>query len=545
MPIDFGEDVEVGANLPASIDSPQASVKRAPHIDFGELIEAPQAQSGFGALGTGVVRGFAGMAQAARDLGAPQTDVFNQSLQTLESAAQRPIAPGLGNAALNVIGEALPVTAMTAPLGLPARGGVSLTALGAGGGAIGGVTRFSERELSPRERGLLATRGAVLGAGLGAGGGILLRSMRGERDLFNRGLEISRRLGIKKVPFAARRAEGVRMLGRQAQTGPTSAGEFAGKAAKAVEEKILLNPKLRDSILNQMRTKSEAAWLKFNSMVNLDAPMDMRAIFNKTEELIKDSDLLTNQVLSRVKTLNRKARAALGMGSPGAPNPKAPTPMTYADLNDQRRMLGQAFDQIEAIRSIPSEKRDELYAVIRQTQKDIVKSANIVNYNRDTMSGFVTQDFPEIAEAAFEEAMAISKQINDGRKVLHEILKKKTATGIRTIDTGSAKKLDLKVLRNAYEADKRIQDIIDFARRSTMPVPTLSFSDEGLIRPVALGQQIPVGVTAASGPFGQNPEPILQSLITGGKFVGEAFNRPPTEGTRISVPNVPVLDSVR
>ena len=532
MPIDFGDNFQQGV----AQSTPQAP-KGPLRIDTGTQAQGipgvtpgPQGATGFGALGLGIVRGVAGLQQAAESFGFEPTGTMKQMRDLTEQVARKPVAPDLGSQALAGGGEALFSALMTAPLGMAARGGLSLAALGAGGGAIGGVTRFSDRKLSPRERTLLATRGAVLGAGLGAGGGILLRSMRGERDLFNRGLEISRRLGINEVPFAARRAEGVRMLGRQSQTGPTSAGEFASKAGKAVEEKILLNPKLRDSILNQMRTKSEAAWLKFNAMVNLDAPMDMRAIFKKTEELIKDSDLLTNQVLSRVKTLNRKARAALGMGSPGAPNPKAPTPMTYADLNDQRRMLGQAFDQIEAIRSIPSEKRDELYAVIRETQKN-------------------TQRLPDVddalAGAAFEEAMGISRQINDGRKVLREILSKKTATGVSNVQSGQAKKIDLKVLRRAYEADERIKDIIDFAQRARLPIPALAFTDEGLIRPIAQGQQIPIGVTAASGPFGQNPEPILSSLITGGRFVNESFRSPPTEGTRIGVPNIPVLDSVR
>lgn len=516
MPFDFGEDTE----------SRQQPVTQpvGPRFDFGDQRIQSQGVSGIGALGRGVARGVAGIGQAAESFG-----VRLPGQQVLESAGNRQLAPGIGPAVLSGIGEALPAMVATAPLGVPARGAAALTAMGAGAGAIGGATRFSDKKLSPRERGLLATRGAALGAGLGAAGGVVLRTMRGERDLFDRAMQISKRLGIEEVPFAARRAAGVRMFGRTSQRGPSSAGEFATKAADTFQRKILLNSGLRKSIKDQMRNKEEIAWSKFNGMINSDARMDMSAILRTTDELLKEPSELTGPVLRRVKVLNRKARAALGVAQPGAAKPPAPTPVSYAELNDQRRLLGEAFGTDEAIQTIPIAKRNELYATIRETQKGIELLPNVTR---------------ETADAAFEEAMAISQQIRNGEKVLHEIMKKKTAPTVANIQTGTTKQIDLKTLHDAYSADQRIQDIIDFATRASMPIPSLGPA-EGLIRPIAQGRQIPVSTTGLAGAFGQRPEPILGAGAVGLNFLSEAFRSPPTAGTSVPVPSVPVLPGTR
>ncbi len=533
MPVRLRRQLEEQPQQLAQPAQPRVRM-RGPQQGVPGFEPGPQGQSGFGALGTGVVRGFAGMAQTARDFGAPQTGAFNTSLEALESAAQRPIEPGLGNTALSVIGEASPVTALTAPLGLAARGGASLTALGAGSGAIGGVTRFSDRKLSPRERGLLATRGAVLGGVLGAAGGVLLRSMRGERDLFDRGVQISERLNIDEVPFAARRVAGVRMFGRQSQTGPTSAGEFASKAGKAVEDKILTNASLRKSIIDQMKAKESVGWMRFNDLADLDAPMDMNLLLKTTNELLEKPEFLTRGVKEQVRRLNKMAEEALIKPDTTKKvitatrtfnRPVKAKPVSYADLNEQRMLLGDAFGTDEAIKTIPIAQRNKLYAAIRETQKNATPKQG------------VTLDE---SRAAFEEAMAISKQIRKGEQVLHEIMSKKTATGVSNVQTGSTKKFDLNDLRAAYEADNRIKEIINYAQRARMPFPGLAFTDEGLVRPVARGQRIPVGVTGTAGAFGQQPEPILGAGAVGLNFLRESFRSPPTEGTSIRMPNVPI-----
>ena len=188
-------------------------------------------------------------------------------------------------------------------------------------------------------------------------------------------------------------------------------------------------------------------------------------------------------------------------------------------------MVGQQFGTPEAISTIPSEKKKELYAVIRETQKNAALKPNATR---------------QAADQAFEEAMDQSKQIRDGEQLLHEIMSKKTATGVANIQSGQAKKIDLKTLKNAFQADDRLEAIIAYAQRARMPIPGAAFTDEGLIRPSVQGQRIPIGVTGTAGAFGQQPEPILGAGAVGLNFLRESFNRPPTEGTSIRMPNVPI-----
>lgn len=464
----------------------------------------PQGVSGFGALKRGLARGARGFGQLQESLGIPSVVMpalglgqqEQAAVQAMERTARQPLAPGIGNAALSAVGEALPSLAALGPAGFATTGPRMAAALGAAGGGIAAPAQFQETPLSGKELAQETAKGVAVGGTIGALGGAVMRLMRGENDLFRRAQQISENLGMDDVVTTSAPQRTIQQFIKKAEREDPVFLELLEQSGDTAPVRIfqrqLERSLSRNGIENNLRTLERNAWAPFDALVNPQMQINLGPAAAAARELL-DQDLLTG-------TVKAQARRILARHNSGRPT-------TYRELRQMRQTIGDLYNTKQIVDTVPTRARDRLYRGLTESMRTV--------FNQTGDIGTAAQ--------AFRVGNQVSSQVARGRQVLQELRFDKGPRAVRNFLVNT-KKISNNDLETVLGIAPDLREIRDLASIIVAP-------NAKVVRPIARGQTIPAITQGLAVGASTQPDPVLGSGAVGLDFLRQTFFNNENQGS--------------